>query len=356
MMKKLILSLCLYSILFFATNAKEVGNFYPGNHSFIQYTGRVDFSNAAKPKFWASGAYLQIKFSGTFCTLQINDEMLWGTIHNYLEIKVDDQPAYRIQLKDKENSVTLAQGLRKGEHTIIICKNTEFENGFVEIVGVTCDKLLKPNPKQKRKLEFIGDSITCGAASDESEIKCDKGQWHDQHNAYMAYGPTTARNLNAQWHLSSVSGIGLMHSCCDKKIIMPQVFDKINMAKDSIKWDFKLYQPDVVTVCLGQNDGVQDSIQFTSAYVKFAKSLRSYYPNAKLVFLSSPMASKELKAALVRYISAVKENLKLSGDTNTGAYFFAKQYSKGCGGHPSVAEHKQIGAELTTYLKKIMRW
>jgi lysophospholipase L1-like esterase len=355
-MKRIIYSIFLLAICCISFMAKNEGNFYKGNHEFIQYTGRVDFSNSEKPKFWASGAYVQIKFSGTYCKLQINDELLWGKINNYLEIKVDDQPAYRIQLKGKENILTLAQNLPKGEHTILICKNTEFENGYVEIVGFNCEKLLKPAPKQKRRIEFIGDSITCGAASDESEIKCDKGQWHDQHNAYMAYGPTTARNLNAQWHLSSVSGIGLMHSCCDKKIVMPQVFDKVNMARDTIKWDFNLYQPDVVTVCLGQNDGVQDSVQFTSAYIKFAKTLRAYYPKAKLVFLSSPMASKELKAALVKYINAVQTKLIANGDKNVGSYFFAKKYTKGCGSHPSVMEHAEIGAELTAYLKKTMRW
>lgn len=355
-MKKILFSMMLSFVALFCVSAKELGNFYPGNHSYIQYTGRVDFSNTTKPKFWSSGVYLAIKFKGTFCTLQINDELLWGSIHNYLEIKVDDQPAYRIQLKGKENTINLAQNLSKGVHTIIICKNTEFENGYVEIVGITCHQLLKPKEKPKRKLEFIGDSITCGAASDESVVKCEQGQWHDQHNAYGAYGPTTARNLKAQYHLSSVSGIGLMHSCCDKKIVMPQVYDKVNMAKDTIKWDFNAYQPDVVTVCLGQNDGIQDSAQFTSAYIKFAKTLRAYYPKAKLVFLSSPMANKELKATLVKYINAVVIKLKSTGEDHIGSYFFVKQYNAGCGSHPSVKEHELIGAELTAYLKKTMNW
>lgn len=353
-MKYLILT--LFSFCIFHSSGNELGIFYPANHSFIQYTGRIDFSNPTRPKIWASGAYLEIKFNGTFCALEINDELLWGKIHNYIEIKVDDLPAYRIQLKGKENTIELAQNLTKGTHTILICKNTEFENGYIEIVGITTNKLIKPNAKKKRKIEFIGDSITCGAGSDESDVKCDNGEWHDQHNAYLAYGPTAARNLNAQWHLSAVSGIGLMHSCCDKKIVMPQVFDKVNMAKDTIKWDFNLYQPDVVTVCLGQNDGLQDSAQFTKSYIKFAKRLREYYPLAKLVFLSSPMANSELKNALVKYITAVEIQLKTDGDHNIGSYFFSKQYHKGCGSHPSVEEHGEIGLELTAYLKKTMNW
>ena len=340
----------------FAFESKPV--FYPADNQKIQYIGRVDFSNPLKPKMWASGAYVVIKFSGTFCELDINDEVIYGSVHNYLEIKVDNQPSYRVQLKNKENKITLAKGLPKGEHTIIICKNTEFENGYVEVVGFRCENLLTPPAKQKRKMEFIGDSITCGFGSDESEIKCgDKNsQWYDQHNAFNAYGPITARSLNAQYHLSSVSGIGLIHSCCDKKILMPQVFDKINMAKNELKWDFARYQPDVVTVCLGQNDGVQDSTAFCSAYVKFSKTLRTYYPKAKLVFLTSPMADETLKTALIKYITAVKTTLAKQGEKNIGTYFFKKRSIKGCGSHPSLAEQKEIATELTAYLKQAMKW
>ncbi len=344
-------------LLAFNASAME-GKFYKANHRFVQYTGRFDYSNPARPKAWASGAYVQLKFNGTYCSVSINDEMLWGKVLNYLEIKVDDQPAYRIRLTGKENNIVLAKNLPRGNHTVLICKNSEAENGYIEIVGFNCEELLKPDAKPVRKMEFIGDSITCGAGSDESEVKCETpgASWHDQHNAYFAYGPTTARSLNAQWHLSSVSGIGLMHSCCDKKIVMPQVFDKINLAKDTIAWDFKKYQPEVVNICLGQNDGIQDSVKFTTAYINFVKRLRSYYPKSKLILLSSPMANEKLKAALVKYITAVTGSLRKEGENNIGSYFFTKQYHKGCGSHPSLAEHEQIAAELSKYLKKEMSW
>lgn len=355
-MNKFLYLLALLTISLWVTASE--GKFYGANHRFVQYTGRFDYSNPLKPKVWASGAYVQIKFNGSYCSLLINDEMLWGKVLNYLEVKVDDKPAYRIRLTGKENEIVLAKSLSKGEHTVMICKNSEAENGYIEFVGFKCGELLKPDSKLVRKLEFIGDSITCGAGSDESEVKCNTpgASWHDQHNAYFAYGPTTARALNAQWHLSSVSGIGLMHSCCDKKIIMPQVFNKISLAKDTIAWDFKLYQPDVVTVCLGQNDGIQDSTKFTAAYVAFVKQLRTYYPKAKLVLLSSPMADEKLKAVLVKYINAVTAVLRKDGERNIGSYFFNKQSRSGCGSHPSLAEHEQIAEELTVYLQKEMKW
>src|ERR1019366_5796937 len=104
---------------------------------------------------------------------------------------------------------------------------------------------------------------------DLSKVPCGKGQWYDEHNAYMSYGARTSRNLNAQWQLTALAGVGLIHSCCGMNVVMPQIFDKVFLRGDTIKWDFKKYQPDVVTICLGQNDGALDSPLFCSTYVKF---------------------------------------------------------------------------------------
>jgi lysophospholipase L1-like esterase len=250
----------------------------------------------------------------------------------------------------------VADGLPNGEHTLVICKNTEANIGYLELVGIKCHALIKPPAKPKRKIEFIGNSITCGAGSDLSEIPCGKGVWQDQHNAYMSYGPVTARSLNAQYYLSAVSGIGLMHSCCNMNIIMPPVFDKISMRNDTINWDFSKYQPDLVTVCLGQNDGIQDSSAFCNNYISFIEQLRGYYPKAMIICLSSPMADAGLAAFMKNVLTAIVGNRNKSGDRKITRYFFSKQYHNGCDGHPDLAEHQLIAEELITFIKKTMIW
>ena len=329
-------------------------NFFEADYPMIQYTGRIDFSNKELPRMWSPGVYISMQFKGSSITAVINDQELWGKNHNYLEVIVDGE-IKRIQTKNKTNYITIAN-LAEGFHRLTICKNTESNIGYIEFAGVYCDYLVNPLPKPKRKIEFIGNSITCGASSDMSEVPCGKGVWHDQHNAYMAYGPVTARTLNAQWHLSSVSGIGLIHSCCNLDITMPPVFDKIEMRGDSIPWNFKRYQPDVVTICLGQNDGIQDSTKFSTAYIDFIHQLRKHYPKAQLVLLTSPMADEKLKAVLKNQINGVLDFLKREGDKKISKYFFSRSYNGGCDYHPSLEEHQPIAAELTAYLKKLMRW
>lgn len=282
--------------------------------------------------------------------------MLYGKNHNYIEIVIDNKKPFRIKTAGKTNTIKAAGGLSAGEHTITICKNTESGIGYLEFAGLKCESLVRADDMPLRKIEFIGNSITCGAGSDLSRTPCGSGQWYDQHNAYMSYGPVAARSLNAQWHLSAVSGIGLVHSCCNMDVTMPQVYDKLNMRNDSIQWNFKKYEPQVVTICLGQNDGVQDSVTFCKAYAAFIKNIRKHYSNADIVCLTSPMADAGLTKVMKNYIDGVVAYMRNKGDNKVTKYFFSRQYNHGCGGHPDLTEHRQIARELSSYIKKLKGW
>ncbi len=330
--------------------------FFPADNPNIQYTGRIDFSDRKLPKYWASGVYVQAKFKGNTCKVILHDEVLYGNNHNYIEVAVDNQKPYRLQLKGKTDTIDISKNLNAETHILTICKDTESGIGYLQFGGLICAGLLPLPAKPKHKIEYIGDSITCGTGSDLSIVDCDKGQWYDQHNAYLSYGPASARLLNAQWVLSSVSGIGLIQSCCDIKLLMPQVFDKVNQRQNKIKWNFSGYQPDVVTICLGQNDGVQDSVRFTTAYINFIKNIRSYYPKASIVCLTSPMADFTLNKALKNYLAGIVDAVNKSGDKNVSRYFFSKRFMHGCGTHPDLAEHQVMAMELSAYLKKLKKW
>ena len=84
--------------------------------------------------------YITAKFKGPYCELLITDQELWGKNHNYVEIVIDGKPV-RIQTKEKDNHIIIAQGLSNTVHTLIICKNTEANIGYLEFIGLKCESL-----------------------------------------------------------------------------------------------------------------------------------------------------------------------------------------------------------------------
>ncbi|PJJ75540.1 GDSL-like lipase/acylhydrolase family protein [Thermoflavifilum aggregans] len=348
--------LLLFLFFFCASHAQT--RFYAGDDSHIRYVGRIDYSQPHQPRLWLPGSYFYFHTKDDQVQLIVEDEQLYGQHQNYIEIAIDDTHLQRIHLTKKIDTILihLPANHTSSVHRVLVCKDTESGNGYVACRGIICQTLLSPEPLPARKIECFGNSITCGFGADTSQIACGKGAWYDQHNAYMSYGAVAARLLHAQWHLSAVSGIGLIHSCCQMQITMPQVYDKINMREDSLQWNFADYQPDVVTICLGQNDGIQDSAAFCSAYVQFIHTLRKVYPKAYFICLNSPMADERLNTVLKKYIQSVCAAIQKEGDARISYFFFTRRYYHGCGEHPDVQEQQEMGRLLAAYIRTRMHW
>ncbi len=329
----------------------------------VTYIGRTDFSTDT-PRQYASGAYFTFAFEGNSCEIDILDENLYGENYNYLSVVVDGQECrvatYGVknriiigkQLTDYrgETMINTFENLANGYHTVMIVRDTETGMGYTALSRIRSKKIQQWNRETRMNIEFIGNSITCGAESYLDEVAYGSGTWFDRHYAYKSYGVLVAQALNADWMLTSVSGIGLIHSCCDMEITMPQVYDKIALSRNQIEYDFS-FLPNVICVCLGQNDGIQDDTAFTTAYVDFIANIRMRYPTAKIILLTSPMAGEDLSDWMKQILPTIALS---SGDDNIYTFAFSRSYNSGGGDHPDVKEHEEIAAELITFLKRIL--
>jgi hypothetical protein len=260
--------------------------------------GRCDWNDKKDLELIGSAVNFGFSFSGKECSVfaYLTDT----SAHNYLQYELDGVYQKRIKIVGNEKRSTLIVAKGDGNHTVWIYKATEAQTGpvFIEkIIGKNLHPLKKP---EKPVIEFIGNSITCGAASDASEVPCGTGVYHDQHNAYYAYGPRVARALNINFFMSSVSGIGIYRNWNSDGPTMPQVYEKTDLQFDSKRnWNFSTYRPAIVSIALGTNDysngdGKHERLPFDSAiyvstYIKFVQLVKSKYPEARIVLLSSPM-------------------------------------------------------------------
>ncbi|MDZ7341657.1 MAG: acetyl xylan esterase, partial [candidate division KSB1 bacterium] len=170
------------------------------DHPNIRYVGRIDFTDLQKPKLTGAGAYFQVKFKGRSCALLLEDQGLWGN-HGYIAVELDGRYQGRIRVAKDQTEYLVIQNASAGEHSLLVCKATEAQNGYIAVAGIRCEALLPITDIPQRRIEFIGNSITCGMGLDTEAVPCDSGTWYDQHNAYLAYGPLVARALHADWML-----------------------------------------------------------------------------------------------------------------------------------------------------------
>jgi lysophospholipase L1-like esterase len=268
----------------------------------------------------------------------------------------------------KDSSVPIIiSALKDGPHEVWIYKATEAATGAVYIRQITGSGVkVLPNPNAPL-IEFIGNSITCGAAADPSEVACGAGQYYDQHNAYYAYGPRSARSLGMNYILSSVSGIGIYRNWNSDGPTMPQVYEKLDLQlNDRPQWDFSKYRPTIISIALGTNDMsngdgkkprlIFDSSIFVANYIKFVQLVKSKYPSAQIVLLSSPMVGGQRGQLLENCVTAVKSEIdRLFPESKPVALFFFKpMQARGCSGHPNVEDHAIMAEQLTPFLKKFL--
>tara|TARA_R110002050_G_scaffold171113_2_gene303133 strand:- start:58340 stop:59425 length:1086 start_codon:yes stop_codon:yes gene_type:complete len=351
----------LLIIPFVFLNCKEnmLLNFKPSNPDF-QYNGRFETLQNGSTALISSAASVEFKVKGDSINLFIQSEI---TSRNYFVLTINDIYQKRYLLEG--NSIQkIALKLKQNEtNKIGIYKATEASSGSIIFHGIEAEALI-PIENKSYTLEFIGDSITCGALADNSDVNCNEGEYIDQHNAYLAYGPQIAKELNANFILSAVSGIGMYRNWNDDTIdepIMPQVYKNLYLNTDASKtYNFSI-QPDLVSICLGTNDmsdgdGIKERLPFDSTkyienYINFIKTVYSHYPKTKILLLNSPMVDGEKNNILVSCLNKVIEHFK---EKNITLYEFKNLYVNGCNYHPSIQDHKEIADQLIPIFKKIL--
>jgi hypothetical protein len=356
----LLISFLLISII---SNSQTLNS----NKTFL-YQGRIEKLQHDTVILIGTASSVSFNFIGNECSILLQSLDAYEH-HNYVQLVLDGKYIGKIRIeKGAVQSFPIKITLNQKEHRLEIYKNTEAHTGGVLFAGTTA-KLTSISFKKKKKIEFIGDSITCGAASDGSEISCDKGEYYDHHNSYYAYGPTLSREIGADYLMSCVSGIGMYRNWNDEnkdEVIMPDAYPNLYLTKDASKpkYDFA-FQPDIISIALGTNDfsggdGKKERLPFNaekyvSNYVNFIKMLYKHNPKVQIVITNSPMVGGERGVVFEDCLNKVKNAFANDKAHKPIQIFkFKPMTPNGCTGHPDVADHKVLADEYAPFLKKLL--
>lgn len=326
------------------------------------YQGRTQKLNDNTMALISTGSSVSFEFEGDYCEIYLEEE---NHKYNYVSLELDNKYLYRLKIEGGSlKTHKIAVPKTGNNHLLKVLKESEASNGPILFKGAKVKKLLPNKNSELELIEFIGNSITCGAAADSSVTPCDTGEYFDHQNVYYAYGPRVARKLNTDFILSSVSGIGIYRNWNDENIEEPtmiQVYENLDFSlNNKAKYNFSR-KPNIVSICLGTNDlsngdGIKPRLpfnkeKFTKNYISFVSKIFSHYPNTKIVLLTSPMVSVNDKDILLGCLKNVKNNFK---DQNISIFELELMNPKGCSYHPSVEDHGKIEEQLTPYFLKLM--
>jgi len=81
--------------------------------------------------------------------------------------------------------------------------------------------LPKPVKANSRRVEFIGDSLTCGYADlQPSSVPCSPNSiLREYESSYLAWSGIVARNLDVEAHFISYSGRGVIRNYNDSNMV-----------------------------------------------------------------------------------------------------------------------------------------
>jgi len=331
----------------------------------LQPLGRFQLTSAGELELISSAVHFGFTFEGREC--QVFASLPTGQGHSYLQYELDGVYQKRLRVEGNSAAPLTIAAPAAGRHAVWIYKATEASTGPIYIQKITGPKLKALPAPTGPLIEFIGNSITCGAAADASEVPCGTGEYHDQHNAYQAYGPRVARALHVNYLLSSVSGIGAYRTWSQSGPTMPQVYEKVDFRVGNPKlWNFARYKPAVVSIALGTNDLSNgdgktprlpfDSAAFVNSYALFVRLVKSKYPQARIALLSSPMLNGNSRTKLQNCLTAIKAttDAPYPAAPPVALFFFEPMQPHGCGGHPDVADHAVMAKELEPFFKQLL--
>lgn len=322
----------------------------PADDARIRYMGRWDHADPKKPRCDWPGSGFTVRFTGTSITVRLS-----GGSNDFNAV-VDGVWKAKITVDGKTSEVA-AQGLAAGTHTLEITKRTEGFNGITVFAGLQLEdgqSLAALPAAPAHRIQFIGDSFTVGYGSEATTTTCADKRPFD--NNYVAYGPVSAREVDADYSVQAISGIGMVHNYGDTSPLSadpyPPYYERTLFGAAAPKWDFAAWQPDVVCVALGTNDfstAVKPSQeQYSTAYKAFVKKLRAWHPNAHIMLISYAVDSYQEK-----YVAAIAADMAAQGEKNLEHVNFpgVAASDAGCDYHPNVAAHRKFADVLAPRLK-----
>lgn len=318
--------------------------------------GRFEAGSGSGPRIGWSGTQIRARFSGEGIGLVLADT---GVSH--YDVSIDGAAPTLLVVSGGARTYAVASGLAPRQHDLVVTKRTESLTGVTELAGFVGALVPSPAPSGRR-IELVGDSITCGFGVLGADATCAFSP--ETESEPLAWGAIAAKELGAMHVVTAVSGIGVLRNYDGTtEDTMPERYDRALADDPDSTWDHAAFAPDLIVVNLGTNDfagGKGDpGPGFEEAYTRFLAALRDKHPAAWIVVATSPMLSGETHARHWAYLEGALAARRRAGDTKLSLLDLPEQSEAdgyGCGYHPSTTTQKKMATRLVALVTSLLDW
>jgi lysophospholipase L1-like esterase len=337
------------------TPQRGQGHSGPVGSGLVRFVGRVEVGPGDRAAYAWSGAGFAARFVGTGVAVRLRDDK------NEHQVVLDGRPLPTLVTTRGVERYLVAEGLAPGEHRLEVYRRTEALFGVTRFLGIEVadGHLLDPGPAPARRIEVVGDSISCGYGNEGSVPDCRFSA--DTENHYSSYGAVLARSLHAELSTVAWSGRGVVKNYDGEPgELMGRLYERTLPESPSSRWSQR-ESNDAVIVNLGTNDFSTepdpDESTFVGAYVALLEQIRRGNPRAFILCTVGPMlAGQDLERARAAIARAV-ERRNAAGDTRVVAHrMTTPNESPGCDWHPGAATHRRIAEELAVPIRAALGW
>lgn len=339
--------------------------------TFWREDGTLQFDwSGSGLEFWFEGTYLELEICSEYWKVVENDKENWV----WIAVFCDDQGKdyRRIELKENTEKVIVQNSGKKEKHKYTILKLTENVRSYAGAIQFMMEgELLAWIPKERKKIEFIGDSITCGYGNNTTEPE--HPYYSSEENAFDAYGSAAARLLDMDYQAVSVSGICVtrnsgaenpynMLGMDELYCYADRPYEEHNGKKQFTEWNFDKNHQDYVVINLGTNDqaGIQNAENskaeqqnFRIKYRKFIETVRKKNGSKTQIICTLGSMDETLFPVICEIVGDYQ---KETGDTGISCFCYHHMAPEdGCGacGHPTKRTHEKMAEEIATYIRKL---
>lgn len=297
----------------------------------------------------------------------MEERVTWPWVSIFLD--ENDIPDRRFEVSRPKDTHLIFQSEVEETHRIRIVKITENLKTGLGIDGFFAEGGFLPpeNKSGRRRIEFIGDSITCGFGNETKEK--DRLYYSDEENGWLSHAAIAARRLDMDWNMICVSGI-----CLGRRDAIPMPYDmnelypytdrilEDRLGEETYQiWDFVGNASDYVVLNLGTNDanGITGALipekeeeKFRREYYDFLEMLRKRNgPAANII-----CALGSMDYYLYHPIEEIVAEYKMrTGDERISCFRYPRIDALdpvGACSHPYVLTHQKMADALVEYIRK----